>query len=306
MNVEVLQTKPAKSELDAYKLTHPELETFYKTSLYYRNDRYSVALGYIAGPITAIIVSILLVHDFEKLPSSIHLLLITAIVFFLILPVFVRFLRMKGASAYWNRLYVLSTFAKDNHYLFTANKVLATVGIQRALEYENKLLAIDIITTPDYEVYHTVNLLKRPTLYNYVKVPLSTNLPNMLIWAKSTPWLLNFDLHKVPEYRNYELVKLEGEFEKNFTLIIEPGEQNQIIARQFFDPQLIELLTEQGVGHMIEIINDALYIYDIGVDPLHEGHWLKVQKIYDTIGKRLKRKSSIYYGARQIEAKSAI
>ncbi len=93
----------------------------------------------------------------------------------------------------------------------------------------------------------------------YVKVKLTRNLPHMVLDAKKGDFLKRDLTNSSELFDQSQILSLEGEFDKHFTLHV--PRQYERDALYVFTPDVMAALIDHGKEYNIEIVGDELYIY---------------------------------------------
>src|SRR5690606_30290463 len=94
--------------------------------------------------------------------------------------------------------------------------------------------------------------------YGYIRIKLPRRLPHMLLDAKGNNFLGRFS-NLPSSFRKDQVVSLEGDFDKYFTLYAPNGYDTDV--RYVFTPDIMQLVIDTAASYDVEVIDDNLYLY---------------------------------------------
>ncbi len=196
----------------------------------------------------------------------------------------------------------LQMFAKENGWTYEYSPIMAaeqgtlfTVG--------DNYRQLGRLRTQSYEVgdveYETGSGRSRRTQkFSYISIPLERAVPHMLLDAKlNNMSLFGVSISNLPvSFRKDQIVSLEGDFDRHFTLYA--PEEYQADARYVFTPDLMQLLIDKGNAYDAEIIDRTLYIYIGSMRWSDADFWQRIEKIANTIGRKMQDRTDRYVDER--------
>jgi len=128
--------------------------------------------------------------------------------------------------------------------------------------------------------------------WGFIKVKLNRRLPHMLLDSKSNETFLKLSfLPNLP--KNNQILKLEGDFNKYFTLYVPQNYQRD--ALYIFTPDVMAALVDMGLDYDIEIIDDNLMIYHPDGISIDSAEFIKkALTLVDKLGKELHDQTKRY------------
>lgn len=137
--------------------------------------------------------------------------------------------------------------------------------------------------------------------WGYARVKISRHLPNMLLDAKSNNGLLQKWSDLSDAIKGGQVLALEGNFSKYFTLHVPEGYESD--ALYLFTPDVMSVLISTGAVYDIEIIDDNLIFYQDTPFNLHSVDQFEVLfRVIDTIKGELSHQSANYRDDRGVTA----
>ncbi|HEY1530313.1 MAG TPA: hypothetical protein VGF80_05820 [Galbitalea sp.] len=220
----------------------------------------------------------------------------------MIAVVIILIVRHFGSGGSWGRWMRLSQFAADNGLQFrsrSANPGYAGMIFQLgdARFSSNHLNS----TTGRYFdlgtfQYSTGSGKSRTTHYwGFLALQLDRKLPNMVLDSKENNTLFGSDLPIT--FRRDQILSLEGDFNKHFTLYC-PQEYEQD-ALYVFTPDLMALLIDEAGSYDVEIVDDWMFIYSPHQFPqLDARNYARLFTIVETVGAKTVSQTSNYHDDR--------
>ncbi len=295
MNFTAVDNVPSKQTVQAYIATHQRQKTSYSKAGYLWA---ALTLGAIAAALGASILAKFQSGDVTNAVSFTVAISVIVIVMFFVMRSTLRFTSWQR----WRRATQLDQFARDNGLNYIHDESVDPIGSMKINVKNATYTKMDTIVTPQFEI-GTI-FAKDPNAgrgnqsrqFGYVRIPLGVDLPNMLLVAKSqTGSFFGTNAY----YTKNETIKLEGDFDKYFTLIAPAGCQE--LARYFFTPDTMALFIDNDQSHTTEIVDGALYI-NIGVNWYDHTLWDRAQQLCATIGAKMAREAEVYQHANAANA----
>jgi hypothetical protein len=144
--------------------------------------------------------------------------------------------------------------------------------------------------------YSTGSGKSRSTHYwGFLALNLDRKLPNMVLDSKENNTLFGSDLPIT--FRRDQILSLEGDFDKHFTLYC-PKEYEQD-ALYVFTPDLMALLIDDVGSFDVEIVDDWMFIYSPHqFAPLDAGNYARLFNIVQTVGTKTVSQTANYHDDR--------
>lgn len=156
-----------------------------------------------------------------------------------------------------------------------------------------------VIAAPTFEVGECTTSYgsgrsKRQYRFAYLAMPLDRHIPNMLLDSKSNNVsLFGFEISNLPiTYDKSQIVSLEGDFDKYFTLYAPGGYDTDV--RYVFTPDLMQLLIAESDSTDIEIIDNTIVMYMARYDMTDVAFWRRIESIVETVGTKITRQTENY------------
>ncbi len=157
----------------------------------------------------------------------------------------------------------MKQFAAANGYVYSAKGDLS--GLDGDLFRIGNSKFVSDVVSGSYENY-PISLFtyqyiigsgkdRRAYYYTVFKLGFSASMPDILLKSKYVSEDFIFKIKNV----NAEYIKLEGDFNKYFTLSVKKG--YEVEALEVFTPDVMQELVEKAKSFSLEIINDHLFIY---------------------------------------------
>jgi len=193
---------------------------------------------------------------------------------------------------------MLYRFAMQNKLTLLEN-VVNPVGYKSMIFDEGHSRIInDVLRLPDgaeignYEYTTGSGRSSTTHTYGYIKIPLTRNLPHMVLDGKANN-LFGIITGLSDSFDRSQKLSLEGDFDSYFTLYV-PKEYEQD-ALYVFTPDVMKVLVDEGRRFDMEIVDDALYVYSNFHLVLTSTEQLSsLVKIIDTIGSELRAQTLRY------------
>lgn len=191
----------------------------------------------------------------------------------------------------------LYRFALQNHLMFIENSTYTSYkgmifdeGYSRVIK--QLLRFSDGSEVGNYQ-YETGSGRSRAThTYGYVKIPLTRNLPHMVLDGKANN-LFGIITGMSDSFDRSQKLSLEGDFDKYFTLYA-PKEYERD-ALYVFTPDVMQILIEEGKRYDMEIVDNELFVYSNALfDLVSETQLSSLVKIIETIGSEIRSQSTRY------------
>lgn len=139
--------------------------------------------------------------------------------------------------------------------------------------------------------------------YGYVKIPLTRNLPHMVLDGKANN-LLGIITGMTDSFDRSQKLSLEGDFDKHFTLYA--PKQYERDALYVFTPDVMAILIDEGKRYDMEIVDDELFIYsNAGFNLVSEAQLTSLVRIVETIGGELRSQTRRYADEKVLDAREA-
>jgi hypothetical protein len=144
--------------------------------------------------------------------------------------------------------------------------------------------------------YSTGSGKSRQTHYwGFLALHLDRELPNMVLDSKENNTLFGSDLPVT--FRRDQILSLEGDFDKHFTLYC-PKEYEQD-ALYVFTPDLMALLIDDAGSFDVEIVDDWMFIYTPHqFAPLDAANYQRLFTIVQTVGAKTVSQTANYHDDR--------
>ncbi len=127
--------------------------------------------------------------------------------------------------------------------------------------------------------------------YGYVKMPLSQHVPQMALDS-----IKHRSIRLGSYFQDRQVVGLEGDFSKYFTLYVPQGYERD--ALYIFTPDLMALLIDETDIFDIEITNGSLLLYGKRFNLKDEQLINRLLLIVDVVGNKLQRRTTQYVAGR--------
>ena len=128
--------------------------------------------------------------------------------------------------------------------------------------------------------------------YGYVKIPLTRNLPHMVLDGKANN-LFGIITGLSDSFDRSQKLSLEGDFDNYFTLYA-PKEYERD-ALYVFTPDVMRVLVEEGQRFDMEIVDNYLYVYsNVRFDLTSPERLASLVKIVDTVGSEIRSQTKRY------------
>jgi hypothetical protein len=230
-----------------------------------------------------------------------------AIAFTLFLAVFlaaiiVLVVRHFGSGGSWAKWMRLSQFAAANGMQYRSRSanpsysgMIFTLGDSRSAFNRLTSTSGRYFDLGDYQ-YSTGSGKSRTTHYwGYLALQLDRKLPNMVLDSKENNSLFGSDLPIA--FRRDQILSLEGDFDKHFTLYC-PQEYEQD-ALYVFTPDLMALLIDDAGSFDVEIVDDWMFIYSPHqFAALSAPNYARLFNIVQTVGNKTISQTANYHDDR--------
>jgi len=131
--------------------------------------------------------------------------------------------------------------------------------------------------------------------WGFLALQLDRRLPNMVLDSKENNTLFGSDLPIT--FRRDQILSLEGDFDKHFTLYC-PKEYEQD-ALYVFTPDLMALLIDDAGSYDVEIVDDWMFIYSPQpFPPLDARNYARLFNIVHTVGAKTISQTANYHDDR--------
>lgn len=298
MNFSALDTVPSKQAIAAYKASHPEQHQYVhkygeyaelkRSDIDLRSTLYWIMFG--AGAILLLAALAYFIsgalYNSEELRTALTLVILGVI----LVTMGLAFISLGNfqEQQIWRVATQLDQFAKDNQFQHIRDQIIQPQGIvwsQNGIPH----LKTNAIVTPRYEIATVV--VHRADgdsdwAQSYIRIPLATHLPNMVISSTSYPILAKG-----------EKIELEGDFNKYFSVYA--TKEQEVTVRYFLTPDIMAALIDTCKGYHIEIIDDNFILYLVVNWPANwfdRSLWDRADKIYESIGRKLQESAEQYKG----------
>jgi hypothetical protein len=229
------------------------------------------------------------------------------LVFLLFLAVFIlvivlMIVRHFGSGGSWAKWMRLSQFAAANGLEYrnrSANPnysgMIFNLGDSRSAFNHLNSTTGRYFDLGDYQ-YTTGSGKSRSTHYwGFLALHLDRQLPNMVLDSKENNTLFGSDLPIT--FRRDQILSLEGDFDKHFTLYC-PQEYEQD-ALYVFTPDLMALLIDDAGSYDVEIVDDWMFIYSPHqFPPLSVPNYQRLFTIVQTVGSKTVSQTENYHDDR--------
>jgi len=127
--------------------------------------------------------------------------------------------------------------------------------------------------------------------YGYVKIPLTRNLPHMVLDGKANNFLGFTGM--TDSFDRSQKLSLEGDFDNYFTLYA--PKQYERDALYVFTPDVMQVLIDEGKRFDMEIVDDELYAYsNTTFDLISKKQLSSLMKIIETVGSEIRDQTKRY------------
>lgn len=131
----------------------------------------------------------------------------------------------------------------------------------------------------------------------YVKIPLTRNLPHMVLDGKANNFLGFTGM--TDSFDRSQKLSLEGDFDNYFTLYA-PKEYERD-ALYVFTPDVMQVLIDEGKRFDMEIVDNELYVYSNATfDLISEKQLSSLMKIIQTVGSEIRDQTKRYADERVV------
>lgn len=296
-NYKALNTEPTEMDVKIYRNRMDADAHLFDYKLDLMDSKLSLIVFIAALIAIAGFLFLLVVAGYIDLKSAVSIISVTVVATTLLgVVVWILLGGKQRAYDYWVMSYKLQCFANDNDWTYTRNQTRARNDGVLFSHANNYLYGYEIDTglyTVGEFSFEYPGARERVG-YMYVAISLDSNLPNMILDAKSNNLsLFGLSTSNLPALsQKNQSVSLEGDFDKYFTLYAPEGYQSD--ARYIFTPDIMALLMNNNQDNDAEIVDDILYIYYGKVQWLDETFWENVEKVVESVGAKTKLKSTRY------------
>lgn len=213
---------------------------------------------------------------------------------------YLRYDERRRAKLY--RFAVLNQLLYEENSAYTAYKgMIFDEGHSRVIK--QLLRFADNSEIGNYQ-YETGSGRNRSThTYGYVKIPLTRNLPHMVLDGKANN-LFGIITGMTDSFDRSQKLSLEGNFDKYFTLYA--PKQYERDALYVFTPDVMAVLIDEGKRYDMEIVDNELYIYSTKVfDLVSETQLSSLVRIVETIGSELRSQTKRYTDERILDSRGS-
>lgn len=231
--------------------------------------------------------------------SGWFLLLFLAVLIVVTVSIIVRHF---GSGGSWGRWMRLSQFAGDNGMQFRTRSdnpnytgMIFQLGDARFASNHLNSTTGRFFDLGTFQ-YSTGSGKSRSTHYwGFLALHLDRRLPNMVLDSKENNTLFGSDLPVA--FRRDQILSLEGDFDKHFTLYC-PQEYEQD-ALYVFTPDLMALLIDDAGSYDVEIVDDWMFIYSPHQLPELDAHnYARLFNIVQTVGNKTVSQTANYHDDR--------
>jgi hypothetical protein len=207
-----------------------------------------------------------------------------------------------GAGGSWAKWMRLSQFAAANGMQFRTRSpnpqysgMIFNLGDSRSAFNHLSSTTGRYFDLGDFQ-YSTGSGKNRSTHYwGFLALKLDRELPNMVLDSKENNSLFGSDLPI--SFRRDQILSLEGDFDKHFTLYC-PQEYEQD-ALYVFTPDLMALLIDDAGSFDVEIVDDWMFIYSPHqFPPLSQPTYARLFNIVQTVGNKTISQTENYHDDR--------
>jgi hypothetical protein len=207
-----------------------------------------------------------------------------------------------GSGGSWAKWMRLSRFAADNGMQFSTRSanpgysgMIFNIGDGRSAVNRLNSTTGRYFDLGSFQ-YSTGSGKSRSTHYwGYLALKLDRKLPNMVLDSKENNSLFGSDLPI--SFRRDQILSLEGDFDKHFTLYC-PQEYEQD-ALYVFTPDLMALLIDDAGSFDVEIVDDWMFIYSPHQFPaLSQPTYARLFNIVQTVGNKTVSQTANYHDDR--------
>jgi len=227
--------------------------------------------------------------------SLVPSLIIGAVVVALTAMIFTMVVR---GSKKWESWFRLSSFAQNNGFQFSAQSpspnypgMIFTQGRDRKALDHVRAVSGRYFDVGNFR--YIVGSGKNQRTYNwgFLAFKLDRALPHMLLDSTSNNSLFGSNLPIL--FRKDQVLSLEGDFDKHFTLYC-PREYERD-ALYVFTPDLMALLIDESAPFDVEIVDDWMFVYSSKTfSPLQPGNYERMFRVVETVGAKTLRQTQRY------------